>query len=364
MKIKSLLFIFLCGISYFHAFPQDKEERIEFENPDVKKIRLQVPSQRISPAFPVAKIKVYDNRTDTSCLGVLQLNTHQLVVLQLEKGTVESMKEYYSRLIDTLYQEDHHPELHVVLQKLIISDHILQNNYTEDQKLLSRKLDGEERSGVMMVVEFYAKSGDDFIPLFRFDSTVTGFKSITRSASDYLEEIVAASFNKIRTINWERLFRYGKKLKWENVQSFNRERSGAPILNTPLQKGLYMTFADFRNNKPVQKEFTVETGKKGDFLYVKNEKGEDVLITGLWGYSDGNNCYIFSANNYFRLHRSGGGFKIYGAKDLSRVRMPSANARLIDIMTPNSNNSKAQTRSKYYLIKNCLLLDMDTGELF
>jgi hypothetical protein len=364
MKITIILLLLLTCMLSLNGFSQDKEEKIEFENPEVKLIRLQAPLQRIRPAFPVSDVKLYDNRTDTSCLGVLQLNTHQLVVLQLQKGTVVELKEYYSRLIDTLYNQDLHPELHVVLQKLIVSDHILQNNYTEDQKLLSRKLDGEEQSGVMMIVEFYAKTGDDFIPLFRFDSTITGHKSITRAASDYLEQAMTASIFKLRTINWDRINRYGKKLKWENVESFNRERSTAPVLNSPIQKGLYMTFHDFRNNKPVKKEFTVETGKKGDFLYVKNEKGEDVLITGLWGYSDGKDCYIFSANNYFRLHRSGGGFKIYGAKDLSRLRMPTANVRLIDLVTPNSNNSKAQTRSKYYLVKNCLLLDMDSGELF
>ena len=52
------------------------------------------------------------------------------------------------------------------------------------------------------------------------------------------------------------------------------------------------------------------------------------------------------------------------AKYFTSKRNLRANFGLIDLVSPNSNSSKSQTRSKYYIIKDFFLLDMETGELY
>lgn len=89
-----------------------------------------------------------------------------------------------------------------------------------------------------------------------------------------------------------------------------------------------------------------------------------MLFTDLWGYSDGQDIFIFSANNYFKLHRSNNSFKIYGARDFTAKRNLRANFGLMDIAIPNSNYAKSKTATKYHLVKSFFQLDMETGELY
>jgi hypothetical protein len=109
----------------------------------------------------------------------------------------------------------------------------------------------------------------------------------------------------------------------------------------------------------LEKDFVVNKDKKGDFLYIKKQ-----LVTELWGYSDGKDCYIFSANKYFKLYRAVNSFRFYGAKDLTSVRTIKLNAGLADLINPNSNYSKGQTGSMYTLVKTYLQLDMDDGKIY
>lgn len=364
MKKCSLILAALASLPWQAALAQDKEDRIDFNSPGIDHIRLPTPSYRLNPDLPFTSVRVVDNRTDTSCLGIIQVTTQHLTVLALKQGTTNAVGHFYSSAIDSQRQGGQETELNCVIQRLILSDHIFVDNNSEEEKLSSRKLDAGEKSGVMLTLEFYARLGNEFLPLLRFDTTLTGHRSITRNADTYLEDAFHASLRKINGLNWERISSSGKRRSWEEIMAFNKEKSAAAILHAPPTKGIFLTFKDFRNNTPIVREFSVEKGKKGDFLYVKNEKKEDVLLTELWGYSDGKDYFIYSANNYFKLHRTGSGFKIFGAKDLSRLRNPGMNAGLADLISPGSNYSKAQTRSKYYLIKTCLLVDMDSGELY
>jgi hypothetical protein len=50
------------------------------------------------------------------------------------------------------------------------------------------------------------------------------------------------------------------------------------IKNDSVQKGIYLTFADFINNRPASLDFTVVQEKKADYLYLR-ENGKQKLFT-------------------------------------------------------------------------------------
>jgi hypothetical protein len=164
--------------------------------------------------------------------------------------------------------------------------------------------------------------------------------------------------------NWEKTRSFSKPKNRFEIDSFNNARFNIPILNENPRKGIYVNFEDFKNNTPVDSPFTVDKSKRGDFLYVKNKKGEDILQTEIWGYSDGKNSFIYSAENYFKLTRYGNTFIIYGAKGFASSRKLRLNFSLLDMAIPNSNYSKARTVNTYKLVFNFFQLDMESGELY
>jgi hypothetical protein len=132
-------------------------------------------------------------------------------------------------------------ELHSFIKKLLLSNYIFVDNISEKVKLTSRKLDAGDKSGLLLLVEFYIKKDDLFIPLCRFDITLTGNKDIDMQASTYLAEALSGSLQKTTTINWTKTLALGKKLRWEDISKFNTQRMDLPVLYNPPAKGIYRT---------------------------------------------------------------------------------------------------------------------------
>jgi hypothetical protein len=155
-----------------------------------------------------------------------------------------------------------------------------------------------------------------------------------------------------------------KRLSLSAINTFNDKRFQRAILTDAPKKGIFLSFEDFLANRPSTIEFSIDKNNKGDYLYTKNAKGEEQLITDLWGYSDGTDLFIFSANNYFKLNKVYNSFRVYGAKEYAAKRTANLNSRGVDFIDPESNYSKGRTTKKYYLDHDYLQLDMDSGELF
>lgn len=355
--LTTLLFISLSSSS------QKDENNIDITKFDVTSLSIPTPVQKIRISIPVSSIRIYDSRFDTTCLGIAQSVNDRLIFIQLKNSLTHEVKKYYDQLAEPLQPDGTDIELSCFIKKLILSNHIYVTS-SEEHKLSSKKFDIDKKAGILFMTEFYAKRNDAYIPLCRFDTVLTGNQNIAHGGGKYLENALIAALQKAGSVNWEKISISGRKLSWQNINDYNVSRFNLPILSKPMQKGIYRSFEDFKNNKPSSIEFSVDKNKTGDYLYVKNEKGEDILFTDLWGYCDGQDMFIFSANNYFKLHRSHNGFKIYGAKDFSSKRNLRANFGLLDMVSPNSNYAKSKTATKYYLAKNFFQLDMESGELY
>ncbi|RZK45236.1 MAG: VCBS repeat-containing protein, partial [Pedobacter sp.] len=120
---------------------------------------------------------------------------------------------------------------------------------------------------------------------------------------------------------------FGLGVTISDINAFNAKRFQRPIFNGQPAKGIFMRFEDFLANNPLRSEFTVDKNSKGDYLYLKNNKGTEELVTDLWGYCDGSDVYIFSANNYFKLNRVSYSYRIYGAKEYSAKFTMNRNTR-------------------------------------
>jgi hypothetical protein len=360
MKTIIILFLTLLSVSCLCQESDDKK----FNDVHFYNFNITNPKEKTNTPLTLSGVEVHDCRYDTSGIGFLQTSDFHLTVLKSGKSLTETIKKYYSSFIENLNSSNAQPELHCYIKKLTLSDFINTSLTAEEHKSSSEKFDIAERSGIMIKLEFYAKKETVFYPLCRFDTTLTGLHNIIDRGRVYLEEALSTSIKKITSLNYENIFAKGKKLTEDTINSFNQTRFALPVLNKQPAKGIFLTFEDFRNNKVTEKQFSVDKSKKGDFLYIKNEKGEDILLTDLWGYSDGRDIFIFSASNYFKLYKMGNSFKFYGAKDYTSKRVMRMNFRLTDLINPNSNYSKGHTKVKYKLVKSFLHLDIENGEIY
>lgn len=346
-----LIFLFVLLVFYPTAWGQEKEPKI---------VALKLSSGTVAGALPAGGILVHDVRFDTSSVG-LEESAMEIRMIKLSKGFHGSIAEFFRTR--TSFDKNSPLTLHFFVKRMVLSNHIY---YNASQS--SRKFDNVEVPGIAFTAELYLQDNNSnvYIPVFRIDTTITGQKQINFGGGQmYVEAALSACLKKMMDTNWQKLHSSGRKLEAKQLNEYYTKRFAIPILQTTEPtKGLYLSYDDFRNNKPHPIDFTVEEGDKGDFLYIKNEKGDQILQHELWGYCDGKDMFIFSASNYFKLTRNSNSFIIYGAKDFTARRAFRLNFSAADLINPNSNFSKDRTRTKYHLDQSFLLLDMDTGELF
>ncbi|MBL7742401.1 MAG: hypothetical protein JNN00_02900 [Chitinophagaceae bacterium] len=342
----------------------NKDEDIDLREYRPRFISLSSADIKITSSLPINEIEVFDVRFDTSNIGLLQNSiSGKEKLIHIKGGTARAVTNNFRSAIP-LPDPGNEPltiALSCFIKKLFISDNI----YIDDGHSVSSSGPSFEiKSGAMLILEFYAKQNGKYLPLYRFDSTVAGQKDIFHHGESYLSEILIASLRKLKSLNWEKLSSSAKFRDINEINTYNNVRFQLPILKETVKKGIYLRFEDFKKNKPLDTAFTVEKTKRGDFLYIRNNKGEDKLQTELWGYCDGKDAYIYSAENYFKLYRYDNTFMIYGAKDFTSVRKLRLNFGLLDMAIPNSNYAKAKTVNSYKLEFNLFQLDMDSGELY
>lgn len=351
------LLLFICLVLNSACLAQKDEAGVDFTEFDVSYFRLSTPKKVYS--LPVSGIEVHDIRFDTSYIGLLGTTANNLHFIRLKQGFTEEIRKYYQSLVAT--NQNTPAVLHCFIRKLFLTDHLPVDNIDELQTMADYGAD--EKSGIFFVAEFYEQQDSLYRPLYRIDTIIGGYRGIQREGQDYLERALEISLAKASQLNWAKYHEKAIRLSRHYIDSFNTARMNLPAITDTLKKGLYLTYEDFRQNKPSPREFTVSKSKKGDFLYVKNSQGEDLLFTDLWGYCDGKDRYIFSASNYFKLHQTGNGFTIFGAKEHTGKR------RYRPSIAPNTGSGGgfyggSTSVVKYYLVKSYFQLDMDTGKIY
>ena len=123
-----------------------------------------------------------------------------------------------------------------------------------------------------------------------------------------------------------------------------------PILKTEMpDRGVYKSFNEFKNNNPSIKDFEIKKGQYTDELLI-TENNQTYPLQNFWGYSDGKNLFIRSADNLFQLIKAGNTFNIKGIKSFSQKYNKTVGNELVSsylIGIPMSafvkNNYKAVT---------------------
>lgn len=358
MKVLILLLLFFLSLL---TTAQVKENKFDFEKVQTKVLSLPVnTSKKIIPAFAIKEIQVIDARFNQDILGYVK-NGESGGYLKLKLANNEDIRSLLISCLATSNSDTARMVL-CVIKKIILSDNI---NIPEDKTKANNVKDNSIiKSGIVMTLEFFIKQDQMLLPLYRFDSTIVGKDKIRWNASDYIANTLTASLMPFETLAWSTVPGKYKKIRLSRVDSSIVERINLPIFSGTPTKGVYATFDEFKNNNPSILDFTIEKTEKADFIYTKDGKNPDKLRTDIWGYCDGKDIYLYSAENFFKIYLTDKTVAVYGAKGYSSERALRLNFGLFDAIAPNSAYAKSKTKNKFVLNLSLLMLDIDSGELY
>lgn len=84
---------------------------------------------------------------------------------------------------------------------------------------------------------------------------------------------------------------------------------------TVLRKGIYASIHEFRNNQPSVFNYQVEPDVNGLLqLYLKDAAGQLYFSRKMWGYCDGQQCYVMMNGNLFPIIPVHHAFYVWGSK--------------------------------------------------
>lgn len=102
------------------------------------------------------------------------------------------------------------------------------------------------------------------------------------------------------------------KITFSELNGYYDKRFDLPIFRTDsLQKGVYVSFEEFKKNAPSVLLFQITKTKLTDDIYVEHEN-KFILDRTVWGYCDGTNTFIKLGMNLFRLFRQGFTYSLFG----------------------------------------------------
>ena len=152
--------------------------------------------------------------------------------------------------------------------------------------------------------------------LGNIDTVVSLKKWIVMSADDLLKKTIitvmtiADSLLSQHTINT-------KAITQEELNANLQSEYNFPILNTPLRKGIFLSYNDFLMNTPAEVEFKVGEDKKREYLESKSITEPEV--NNAWGYSDGTDIFFHINDKFYRMVRSQNTFELAGPRNINKM---------------------------------------------
>ncbi len=356
-----------------NSFRKDDYDITKFK---VKKIGI-APSQDQIQLKNIGGIRVIDARADTTAVGFMQKNTRKPVFLLLDNG-LQNGSEQFINSYCRKESQDSSLAVFMVIKKLWLTDGLdSKNQEYENNKI---KVSGDYRfrddanedttSGLVLKIEFYAKVKLSYYALYRYDSSISGTHSVAYFGPEYIRLGLTESLSKLANMDRSIYTIIGnrKAFNFEDLKQHNDKSFDLPVLkDSVLKSGAYLSFEEFKTNRPSQTSFQVKKEKLTDIVYIKEADGKEYARRDIWGYCDGKNAYIKSSENFFLLQRKENAFYVYGSKkfavDRSHGYIPNSTPGFIGtsgVIVPSVQTGEQNIKLELKPFQ----LDWDTGKLY
>jgi hypothetical protein len=361
--ISLLLFTFALTLSAQKN--QKKDFTIEDFSTAIIKLKAPKPSQTVPLSF--SGLEVYDRRNDSSFVGFYKTlysrNKSFGTVLKTENSTSNSVYSFLEPQI--AFDQQSNYRLVLLIRKLWLSKEI-ENTEVRDYNI---KMQKALLPGIVTCFEFYAKQGEQLTPLLRFDTTILHHnRNLAMIDEELIQTTLTSAIDKLSKTSYRQKIENGRTYSWLQVDSFSTKTNDIEILHiTSFKKGVYLTYNDFKNNRPSILDFEIKKSEFAHTLFVKDEQGNQYPIRKIWGFSDGDNLFIKSADIFFKLEKYNNNFYSWASKNVSMVTTVSMGdiiaLSMLSAATGATGGSPGR-KTKAALHLKLYQLDLETGHLY
>lgn len=347
-----ILMLFLLVVLGFIASAQ-KITKNYFADLHKKTIELKN-SKEPKPSLPFSNIIIRDARQDTSCLAFFTAEVTYKV--DLENGVVPSITNYIKSSYSFSPDSDSSVNLFMVIKKLWLTDLIAVADEVNPTQT-------KWNPGIIFEAEFFSEKNGLYHTLYKTDTIIATTVSLKGNEDFYIQKAVTTSFEKFSNKQLPDI-RFGKKeFTQQNIDNYISGLHSYPITkDSVLKKGVYKTFEEFKNNAPAVTEFEIKKDAMIDVLYATENK-QSYLLRDFWGYCDGANIYINSADNFFQLFKCQNTFNVRGFKYIKKRKQVRVE-NILMFGLAGGVVGKGNKRVVYKGTITSMQLDMGTGELF
>ncbi len=259
-------------------------------------------------------IQFIDGRFNNSSIGYTT-HSSKYKRLTIEGGIINYLN---SKIIGNKVKIPNSKNLLCIIHNFII----VEADTTEHESLrISRLI-----SKLYVKVDVFVENNQQFFSAFRFDTVLTNFDRNRKRNLNIINEFNSTFIAKIDRFNFGNTVNK-KSYTFNDIQESLKDKLDLPILkNVALKKGVYANFNEFVQNKPSVSNYEIKKDKLSDQLFVIDKDGNSQLTRKAFGYCDGQNIWIYLADNFFILHRKNNYFEFYGFAGLSRIENDLFNA--------------------------------------
>lgn len=264
---------------------------------------LNIPASVVNPQqlnaplksfpLPFSGVQVMDQRFDTSKIGYLLSNGNfNRAVLHNTASALEHyMTQHYS------WQSTAQDQLLLVVRTLWIT-----NRRAGEGSEHNESKDSKFQGNLVVKIDAFSQTAAGCKALKRMDTSIQTEAVTKINIGTALAELTQILLERFAGMDVA-AFTNGKKLiPFTELEAYYRSLQDKPVVQQPSgQRGIYVTFNDFLNNRLKTESFKLEQTESADYLYL--DKGtEQILFTDFWGFHDGQQLYIRVGSNFFKLY--------------------------------------------------------------
>jgi hypothetical protein len=304
--------------------------------------------------LPFKDVRVFDKRFDTSKLGYLFSGPHYKNIV-LKPSLSSAVEDYFRKNFVFATESD---KILVVMLKTTWMHEMRSGE--EDVEDFNNEL--QKLSKCIFKADVYSSENNSYQALVRVDTSLENKNPLVNVSSVLLLNSLNYTADKILSLDLNQLFTKKTKINETDVMNYYDQRLKKPrITNDLLQRGVYLTFDDFLNNRLTAYKFSLEQDEESDYMYIE-ENGGEKLFTDFWGFSDGENLYIKLGFNFFKLTKDNNTYSFWGCRRAVHITPSRNKNRVVRYMAfgnlANLRNAK---------LKNLLRpmqLDMESGKAY
>jgi hypothetical protein len=307
--------------------------------------------------LPFSAIEIRDIRPDTTKLGFYRSTKDgRHYKYRFNNGAHEHIETFLNDHFRKNLDASSPNHLVIYIKKLWLSEFDSTELNTHNTHL--------RNAWLYLTSEMYLSQAGSYQALYRYDSVLYARKKNNYTSGSFISGSLLESLERLNNIDFAKLHNRPSVTQGQ-VDAFYRQYAIDVAANKPA-RGIYLSFTDFKNNRPAYTDFEVRFEALADVVYVKDADGQFYPKKNIWGISDGEKVFIRMAANYFPLYNQQNTWEFYGsaAIDTKPFRMPVILGAGLPVAVASAGAAQFANYEKQLVNMRAFQVDIENGKFY